>query len=229
MSYGDLAWNTSRYYMSPLTLLFTRGRGYGLERMPMTGGCVVAINHLEWIDVPLVGALSPRNLNYVAKIEAHQAPGLGWVIRKHGTLAVRRGESDRDAVRLMRQAARDGRAVGLFVEGTRQRNGVPGTAQPGAAMVAIQENVPVVPVGVYGTQFWKPGNFAPCSIAVGEPFMLDGLPKGGRGYKDGSLEFERRIRVLFDWLAEVHSRGRPKGLVPPTGAPEPAAVEDPVV
>jgi 1-acyl-sn-glycerol-3-phosphate acyltransferase len=215
--------------MSPLALFFTKGRGYGLDRIPLTGGCVLAINHLEWIDIPLVGALSPRNINYVAKVEAHQVPGLGWVIRKHGTLSVRRGESDRDAVRLMRQAARDGRAVGLFIEGTRQRSGVPGEPQPGAAMVAIQENVPVVPIGVYGTQFWKLGNFAPCSIAVGEPFMLDGLPKGGRGYKEGSEEIMRRIRVLFDWLADVHARGRPKGLVPPTGAPATeVAVEDPV-
>jgi 1-acyl-sn-glycerol-3-phosphate acyltransferase len=224
MEYGDNFWTTSHYYMAPLAIFFARGRGYGLDRIPLEGGCVLAINHLEWIDVPLVGGLSPRNINYVAKIEAHQAPGLGWLIRKHGTLAVRRGESDRDAVRLMRQAAHDGRAVGLFVEGTRQRSGFPGEVQPGAAMVAIQENVPVVPIGVYGTQFWKIGNFAPCSIAVGEPFLLEGLPKGGKGYKEGSLEIGRRIRVLFDWLADVHARGRPKGLIPPTAAPvaEPA-------
>jgi 1-acyl-sn-glycerol-3-phosphate acyltransferase len=209
--------------MSPATIFFTRGRAYGLDRIPLEGGCVLAINHLDWIDIPLVGALSPRNINYVAKVEAHDAPFLGWLIRKHGTLSVRRGESDRDAVRLMRQAAHDGRAVGLFIEGTRQRSGFPGEPQPGAAMVAIQENVPVVPIGVYGTQFWKLGNFAPCSVAVGEPFVLDGLPKGGKGYKEGSLEIERRIRVLFDWLAEVHARGRPKGLAPPTAAPEPAA------
>jgi len=119
---------------------------------------------------------------------------------------------------------RDGRALGLFVEGTRQKEtGVPGVAQPGAAMVAIQEDVPVVPVAVYGTQFWKLGNFAPCSVAVGEPFRFEGLPKGGKGYKEGSHEIERRIRVLFDWLAEVHARGRPKGLVPPTAAPDAAA------
>ena len=204
--------------MSPLTLFFTRGRGYGLDRMPREGGCVLAINHLEWIDVPLVGGLSPRNLNYVAKVEAHRAPGLGPLIRWHGTLAVRRGESDRDAVRLMRQAVRDGRALGVFVEGTRQRSGVPGEALPGAAMVAIQEDVPVVPVAVYGTQFWRLGNFAPCSIAVGQPFRLEGLPKGGRGYKEGSREIERRIRILFDWLADVHARGRPRGEEPPTGA-----------
>ena len=87
--------------------------------------------------------------------------------------------------------------------------------QPGSAMVAIQENVPVVPIAVYGTQFWKPCNFAPCSIAVGEPFRFEGLSKGGKGYKEASAEIERRLNVLFDWLADVHARGRPKGLTPP--------------
>ena len=91
-------------------------------------------------------------------------------------------------------------------------------------MVALQEQVPVVPIAVYGTQFWKPGNFAPCSVAAGEPFMLEGFPPGGKGYKAASEEIMRRIRVLFDWLAEVHAQGRPKGLVPPTGAPVPEAL-----
>ena len=215
MTYGDFAWRISRLTLAPITVFFTRGRAYGLGRVPREGGCVLAFNHLSWIDVPLTGSLSPRNLNYVAKIEAHRAAGLGQLIRVHGALAVRRGESDREAIRLMRQAARDGRALGLFVEGTRQRSGEPGRAQPGAAMVAIQEEVPVVPVGVYGTQFWRMGNFAPCSIAIGEPFLLAGLPKSGRGYKEGTAEIERRIRALYDWLAGVHQRGRPRGETPP--------------
>jgi 1-acyl-sn-glycerol-3-phosphate acyltransferase len=115
----------------------------------------------------------------------------------------------------MRQAVRDGRALGLFVEGTRQRSGVPGKAQPGAAMVAIQEEVPVVPAAIYGTQFWKPGNFAPCSLAFGKPLDFTGRPKNGRGYKEATAEIEQRIHGLFDWLADVHRQGRPKGLTPP--------------
>src|SRR5207247_3685418 len=126
-----------------------------------SGGCVLAITHLAWVDIPLAGALSPRNLNYVAKVELMRIPGVGRYLKWHGVISVRRGESDRDAVRAMRQAAGDGRAVAVFVEGTRQRTGVPGIAQPGAAMVALQENVPVIPVAIYGTQFWKPWSFAP--------------------------------------------------------------------
>jgi 1-acyl-sn-glycerol-3-phosphate acyltransferase len=213
---GDFAWKTSRLYISPLTYLFTRARAYGRDRMPREGGCVLAINHLAWIDVPVVGAQSPRNINYVAKVELRHVPAAGAYLDWHGIIAIRRGESDRDAMRAMVEYARAGRAVGVFVEGTRQKETRrPGEVQPGAAMVAIQAEVPVVPIAVYGTQFWRPGNFAPCSIAIGEPFRFEGLARGGRGYKEGSLEIKRRLDVLFDWLADVHARGRPKGETPP--------------
>lgn len=216
MSYGDLAWRTSRLWLAPLTFALTRPRAYGIDRLPATGGCVLAINHLAWIDIPVVGSLSPRNINYVAKIELRRVPGVGAFFSWHGIIAVRRGESDREAVRLMRRYAADGRAIGVFVEGTRQKDtGRPGQVQPGAAMVAIQEDVPVVPIAVYGTQYWKLGNFAPCSIAIGEPFRFEDVAKGGRGYREASTEIERRLNILFDWLADVHARGRPRGLVPP--------------
>ncbi len=215
MTRVDAAWAAGRIYMGLPARLMTRARAYGLERVPATGGVVYAINHLHWIDIPLVGVVSPRTVWFVAKAEAAAYPVLGAFLRLHGTIGIRRGESDRDAVRRMRDAARTGHVVGLFVEGTRQRHGRPGTAQPGAAMVALQEDVPVVPVAVYGTQLWKIGNFAPCSVAFGEPLRFEGLPRNGRGYKEATVEIERRLNVLFDWLAEVHAQGRPPGLVPP--------------
>jgi 1-acyl-sn-glycerol-3-phosphate acyltransferase len=215
VSASDIAWGLGRRYMGWPTRLVTRPRAYGRERVPKTGGLVYAINHMHWIDIPLVGALSPRNIDFVAKVEAVRVPGIGRFLEWHGTIAVRRGESDRVAVRKMLEAARSGRVVGLFVEGTRLKTGRPGTAQPGAAMVAIQAGVPVIPMAIYGTQFWKVGNFAPCTIAFGEPLRFDDLPKNGRGYKEATVEIERRINVLFDWLAEVHKQGRPKNLVPP--------------
>jgi 1-acyl-sn-glycerol-3-phosphate acyltransferase len=151
----------------------------------------------------------------MAKIEAHRVPGLGQLIRTFGTFSVRRGESDREAVRMMRQIVRDGLALGLFVEGTRQRSGVPGTVQPGAAMVALQEDVPIVPVAIHGSQTWRAGNFHPVSLAWGEPMRFDGLPRGGRGYKEASVLLEQEIRRLWDWLVEMHALGRPAGTPPP--------------
>jgi 1-acyl-sn-glycerol-3-phosphate acyltransferase len=215
LAYGDLAWRLSRLWIAPLSIAATRARGYGLERIPREGGCVLAVNHLHWIDIAIVGALSPRNINYVAKIELKRVPGVGGFLAWHGLIPVRRGESDREAVRRMREYAAAGRAIGLFVEGTRQKSGRPGEAKPGAAMVALQEDVPVVPMAVYGSQRWKIGNFAPCSLAVGEPYRLEGYARGGRGYREATVELERRINALFDWLAELHARGRPDGELPP--------------
>jgi 1-acyl-sn-glycerol-3-phosphate acyltransferase len=156
---------------------------------------------------------------FVAKSEAHDIPGLGELIRLFGAMAVRRGESDREAVRRMREIVHERNVLGLFVEGTRQRSGVPGPVQPGAAMVAIQENVPVVCGAIHGTQSWKLGNFAPASVAWSEPMHFDGFPRGGKGYRAASDEIGKEIRRLWEWLRDLHEAGRPRNAVPPR-APE---------
>ncbi len=116
----------------------------------------------------------------------------------------------------MREIVRDGHALGMFVEGTRQRTGVPGLAQPGAAMVALQEDVPVVPAAIHGSQDWKVGNFHPVSIAWGEPMRFEGLPKGGKGYREASAMIQEEIHRLWRWLVEVHEADeRPAVATPP--------------
>ena len=214
----ESVWRIGRMTIQPATEFVTRLRVYGAERVPANGGLVVAANHFSWIDPPVVGAASPRLLYFMAKVEAHRVPGLGELMRAFGTFPVRRGESDRDAVRLMRQIVKDGNALGMFVEGTRQRSGVPGHVQPGAAMVALNEDVPVIPIAVHGSQRWRLGNFAPVSAAWGEPFCMEGLPRGGKGYRQASEEIGRRIRVLWEWLVELHEQGRPRDATPPAGS-----------
>jgi 1-acyl-sn-glycerol-3-phosphate acyltransferase len=197
---ADVVWAIGRIYIGWPVRLFTRARAVGLENVPKTGGAVYAINHLHWIDIPLTGLLSPRTVWFVAKAEAANYPVAGAFLRMHGAIAIRRGESDREAVRRMRDEARAGHVIGLFVEGTRQKSGRPGVAQPGAAMVGMQEDVPVIPVAIYGTQFWKPGNFRRCTVAFGEPLHFEHLPKNGKGYREATAVIERRIHELFDEL-----------------------------
>lgn len=218
MRAADVSWRIGRVTIQPVIQAFTRLKVYGKDRVPREGGFVIACNHFSWIDPPALGAACPRTIFYMAKMEAHRAPGLGTLIRAFGCFPVRRGESDRDAVRTMREVVADGLALGLFVEGTRQRSGVPGEVQPGAAMVALQEGVPVLPVAVHGSQVWKVGNFAPVSIAWGTPLALEGLPKGGRGYRQASAIVQREIRVLWEFLVDMHARGRPDGTPPVTTA-----------
>ena len=215
MNVTDAVWFVGRLTIGAATRAAGRLRVYGRERVPRRGGVVIACNHFSWFDPAVLGTACPRTMYYMAKIEAHRVPGLGQLIRAFGTFSVRRGESDREAVRTMRRIVHDGKALGLFAEGTRQRSGVPGEIQPGAAMVALQEHVPVIPVAIYGTYEWRPGSFRPVSVAWGKPITFTGLPPGGRGYREASAVIQGEIRALFDWLAEQHRLGRPRGATPP--------------
>jgi 1-acyl-sn-glycerol-3-phosphate acyltransferase len=215
MNRTDAIWAVGRATIGTAVKLVAPLRVYGAERVPLEGGLVVASNHFSWIDPPALGAASPRTLYFMAKVEAHRVPGLGQLMRTFGAFPVRRGESDRDAVRTMRGIVGDGNALGMFAEGTRQRSGVPGPVQPGAAMVAINEDAPLVPVAINGSHEWRLGTFRPVSVAFGEPLRFDGLPRGGRGYKEASLEIERKVRELWDWLVEMHELGRPRDATPP--------------
>jgi 1-acyl-sn-glycerol-3-phosphate acyltransferase len=196
----DRVWAVGRVTIAPLAKALTRLRVHGAENIPSEGPVVLAMNHFSWIDPAAFGAASPRTMYFLAKVEAHRVPGLGQLIRAFGTISVRRGESDREAVRLMRQALRDGNVLGLFVEGTRQRSGVPGPVQPGAAMAAIQEGAPVVCGAINGSHEWRLWNFHRCEIRWGEPIRLDDLPKNAKGYREGSARIEAEIRRLWEGL-----------------------------
>jgi 1-acyl-sn-glycerol-3-phosphate acyltransferase len=207
-------WGVGKVLFAGATRLVVRVKDYGRERVPRVGGAVLAVNHAAWVDIPVIGTVCPRRIVFLAKAEAHEIPVLGHVIRAFGTIAVRRGESDREAVRLAREAVRRNQMLGMFVEGTRQRTGEPGPAKPGAAMVAIQEGVPVVPAAIYASRLWRPGSFAPVSVAWGEPMRFDHLPRSSKGYREATLEIEREIRTLWEWLGEMHRLGRPAGTPP---------------
>jgi 1-acyl-sn-glycerol-3-phosphate acyltransferase len=215
MNRVDFMWPIGRYTLGWLGALTARVRYYGSDRIPQHGGVVLALNHLSWIDIPCFGVACPRNTYFLAKSEAHEVPGLGQFIRTFGSFAVRRGESDREAVRRMREVVRDGHVLGIFVEGTRQKSGVPGEAQPGAAMVAVQEGVPVVCGAIYGSEQWKLGNFAPATVAWSEPLRFDRLPRGGKGYREASAQIQREIRRQWEWLRDIQAAGRPRNAVPP--------------
>ena len=219
MSSVDTLWPFGRWTLGSLAAGAARLRVHGKERIPESGGFVVALNHFSWIDIPLFAFANPRNTYFVAKAEAHRIPGLGQFIRAFGSFSVRRGESDRDAVRRMREVVHEGNVLGVFVEGTRQRSGVPGVAQPGAAMVALQEDVPLVCGAICGSLEWRLGNFAPASVAWSEPLRFEGLPRGAKGYREASAEIEREIRRQWEWLRDIHAAGRPRDALPPR-APE---------
>jgi 1-acyl-sn-glycerol-3-phosphate acyltransferase len=195
-------------------------RGYGVERMPEQGGFVVAVNHFSGIDPPLVGSFSRRALYYLTKTELLAMPFIGEVLRWTGAFAVRRGASDRDALRVARWLLHEGHAVGVFVEGTRQHHGEPGTALPGAAMLALRERVPVVPCGVDSSK-WTLRNRGRCAVVWGEPLQFDGLSRNGRGIAEATRLIEAEIRRLWRQAADAVAAGLPDRLPDGTVAVRP--------
>ena len=216
-------WTVGKGLFASITRALVPLKTYGKERIPREGGCVLAMNHFSYVDPPAFGTVCPRRIVFVAKSELFDTPGLAQLIGLHGTMAIRRGETDRDAFRRMREAVRDNELLGLFIEGTRQLSGVPGEPKPGAAMVAIQEGVPVVPAAVHGSQFWTPRNRHPVSIAFGEPMRFAEYPRKSKGYAAASAEIMAEIRRLWEFLVRMHELGRPPA-TPPRREKVPAKV-----
>jgi 1-acyl-sn-glycerol-3-phosphate acyltransferase len=208
-------WPWARYLVAPTTMWLAPSYGYGLERVPETSGGVVAANHLSAIDPPLLGALSPRTIYYMAKAELLSVPVVGDVLSWTGAFPVRRGAGDRESLRLAREIARDGHLVGVFVEGTRQKFGYPGEVLPGAMMIALQEGVPVVPCGIYSFG-WSRRNRIPCAIVWGDPIDLTPIPTSGRGYKRAAEIVGDELRHLWRQAGEAIAAGFPETL--PDGA-----------
>jgi 1-acyl-sn-glycerol-3-phosphate acyltransferase len=204
-------WPWARRLVAPVTMWLAPSYGYGLERVPSTGGGVVAANHLSAIDPPLLGSLSPRTIFFMAKAELLAMPGVGDVLKWTGAFPVRRGEGDRESLRLARDVAREGHMVGVFVEGTRQKFGYPGEVLPGAMMIAMQENVPIVPVGIYSFG-WSRANRMPCALVWGDPMDLSPIPTTGRGYRRAAELVGDEIRNLWRLAGDAVAAGLPETL-----------------
>jgi 1-acyl-sn-glycerol-3-phosphate acyltransferase len=207
----EIFWPYARHLATPVTFWLAPSYGYGLERVPMAGGGVIAANHLSAIDPSLLGSLCPRTIFYMAKAELIAMPFVGEVLTWTGAFPVRRGEGDRESLRQAREIAREGHMVGVFVEGTRQRFGHPGDVLPGATMIALQEGVPIIPCGIYSFG-WTRHNRMPCALVWGDPIDLSGLPRAGRGYRQAAAILGKEIVRLWRQAGEAIAAGFPEEL-----------------
>jgi 1-acyl-sn-glycerol-3-phosphate acyltransferase len=155
-----------------------RLRASGTENVPATGGLVLACNHLSSFDpFPLGMTLWPgRWLRFMAKAELYWWP-LRLVLDHAGAFKVRRGLGDRQAVETAIRLAREGQVVVMFPEGTRRKKGLVKKHQPhprsGAARIAMEAGVPLVPAAVAGTD--RLLTLGPLRVAYGAPIEMDDL------------------------------------------------------
>jgi 1-acyl-sn-glycerol-3-phosphate acyltransferase len=128
----------------------------GTEHLPASGGYVLAAGHVSNLDPwPLGLALWPRRfLRFMAKSELFWFP-LGQLAAAAGAFKVHRGRADREAIETAVRLAQDGHVIAMFPEGTRRKKGLrkkyAAHAHTGAARIAIEAGVPLVPAGIKGT------------------------------------------------------------------------------
>ena len=196
---------------------FFRMRVYGAEHVPRSGPAVIACNHIAGIDVVVLGAASPRTLRYMAKAELFTYNRiLTWLVQHAGAFAVRRGESDLEALRLARRVLRAGHPLGVFCEGTRQPSEAIGKVQPGAALIALAEGAPIVPVVIQGTIHIKKSLRSPVTVMFGPPLAVAETARRGRAYRDAvvatTAQLQGELARLQRRTQAAIAAGRPRDL-----------------
>ena len=142
---------TLKLMIAALSRVWFRLTVVGADRVPREGRLLLASNHLSVLDPALIGAVMPRELDYMAKTELFRIPGFGALIRRLNAHPVDRSGSDSAALRLALRLLGNGRAVLVFPEGTRGTEGHLQPARAGAGMLAALSGAPVVPVYVQGS------------------------------------------------------------------------------
>lgn len=119
----------------------------GLHHVPTSGPTILCANHISNFDPPNIGIHIERQINYMAKKELFQVPGLGAILRALGCVPVNRSAVSLDAIKTAVNTLKEGKLIAIFPEGTRNSTEPP---KKGAAMIALRAKAQVVPIAIVG-------------------------------------------------------------------------------
>lgn len=235
----------------PLVKYGFRAKVIGVENVPLTGGAILASNHIASMDSIVVPAMVPRVITYPAKAELFLGKGglgakaVAWFLKAIRMVPMDRGggRASADALHNIADVLEAGALVGIYPEGTRSPDGRLYKGKTGMARMVLANDVPVLPVGVIGTQkvnglFGIPWISRPL-VVVGEPLHFSELAgqasrtKALRWVTDETLAAIQRLtgqeyadvyasRVKF---GDLRDTGSDDFLLPrPGGGPAPSPV-----
>jgi len=155
----------------------------GFEHFPWRGPMILACNHQSYWDPPTAGAVSPRPLHFMARRSLFRNPVFGTLITLFNAFPVERDKADPKAVLAALGILRKGRALLIFPEGTRSRNGQLGQAKEGVGMLALRSGASIIPCYLHNTNKLTPKgarflHFPKVTVYLGPAVDLSDLARG---------------------------------------------------
>jgi 1-acyl-sn-glycerol-3-phosphate acyltransferase len=177
-----------KYLVTPFVRVLVRVRVEGRENMPRRGAVILASNHRSFLDSIFIPMVMRRRVTFVAKAEYFDDPKTAWFFRSCGQIPIRRegGSASERALASATDVLRAGNVFGIYPEGTRTRDGLLHRGHTGVARLALACNVPIVPIGLVGTDAVQPIDsrlpklFRRVTIRFGEP--IDPARYAGRAH-----------------------------------------------
>lgn len=169
----------------------------GKENFPKEGGVLLCSNHIDNLDPPVVGITAPRPVRFMAKEELFQMPILKGLLPRLHAFPVKRGMSDRQAMRTALKILKDGEVVGLFPEGTRSKTGELQKGLAGAGFFALRGDAVVMPCAIIGS--YKP--FRRLKVIYGQP--IDMTP-----YRERKASPEEVTEVIMEEIRKLIEKNR---------------------
>jgi len=166
----------SKVFVLPIYKLILKGHLIGRENIPQKESFIMVANHGSLLDPPLLGHAIGRNISFMAKAELFKIPFLGFIIKACGAYPVKRGIADKNTIKIACKKLSDNNSIGIFIDGTRQKNGRVNNPKQGAALLAFKNQKLLLPVAIVNShrlirfKFFIP-LFSKIVIKVGKPLL----------------------------------------------------------
>ena len=164
----------SKLFVFPIYKFVFKGHLVGRDNIPQTDSFIMVSNHGSLLDPPLLGHALGRNISFMAKAELFKIPFLGFIIKACGAYPVKRGIADKNTIKTACKKLSDDNSIGIFIDGTRQKNGRVNKPKQGAAFLAFKNQKLLLPVAIVNShrlirfKFFIP-MFSKIVIKVGKP------------------------------------------------------------
>ena len=164
----------SKLFVLPIYKFVFRGHLIGIENIPQKNAFIMVSNHGSLLDPPLLGHALGRNISFMAKAELFKIPLLGFIIKACGAYPVKRGIVDKNTIKTACKKLSNDNCIGIFIDGTRQKNGRVNKPKQGAALLAFKNQKLLLPVAIVNShklirfRFCIP-LFSKIVIKVGKP------------------------------------------------------------